>query len=41
LLRELEDGAALSHLWLLAPVLLLAAVVGSFQLILPREDYSL
>ena len=41
LLRELEDGAAMSHLWLLAPVLLLAAVVGSFQLILPREDYSL
>jgi ABC-type dipeptide/oligopeptide/nickel transport system permease subunit len=40
LLRELEGGAVLSQLWLLAPALLLAAVVGSFQLILPREDYS-
>ncbi|MGA3188636.1 MAG: ABC transporter permease subunit [Bryobacteraceae bacterium] len=38
LLRELEGGAL--HPWLLAPVLLLAAVVGSFQVILQREDYS-
>ena len=26
--------------WLLAPVLLLAAVIGSFQLVFEREDYS-
>lgn len=38
LLRELEGGAV--HPWQLAPVLLLAAVVGSFQLIFEREDYS-
>ena len=40
LLRELEGGGLASQIWLLAPALLLAAVVGSFQLILPREDYS-
>jgi peptide/nickel transport system permease protein len=40
LLRELEGGGISSHPWLLAPVLLLAAVVGSFQVILQREDYS-
>jgi len=40
LLRELEGGEIASHPWLLAPVLLLAAVVGSFQKILQREDYS-
>lgn len=38
LLRELEGGAI--HPWQLAPVLLLAAVVGSFQIVLQREDYS-
>ena len=40
LLRELEGGGIASHPWLLAPVLLLAAVVGSFQVIFEREDYS-
>jgi peptide/nickel transport system permease protein len=38
LLRELEGGGI--HVWQLAPVLLLAAVVGSFQVIFEREDYS-
>lgn len=40
LLRELEGGGIASHPWLLAPVVLLAAVVGSFQVVLEREDYS-
>jgi peptide/nickel transport system permease protein len=40
LLRELEGGGISSHPWMLAPVLLLAAVVGSFQVIFEREDYS-
>jgi peptide/nickel transport system permease protein len=40
LLRELEGGGVPSQPWLLIPAALLAAVVGSFQLILPREDYS-
>jgi peptide/nickel transport system permease protein len=40
LLRELEGGGIAVHPWLLAPVLLLAAVVGSFQVIFEREDYS-
>ncbi len=40
LLRELEGGGIAGHPWLLAPVVLLAAVVGSFQTILQREDYS-
>lgn len=40
LLREIEGAAVLSQLWLLAPALLLAAVVASFQFIRPREDYS-
>ncbi len=40
LLRELEGGGIANHPWLLAPVLLLAAVVGSFQVIFEREDYS-
>jgi ABC-type dipeptide/oligopeptide/nickel transport system permease subunit len=40
LLRELEGGGVASQPWLLIPAVLLAAVVGSFQLILPREDYS-
>jgi peptide/nickel transport system permease protein len=40
LLRELEGGGLGDHPWLMAPVLLLAAVVGSFQVIFEREDYS-
>ena len=40
LLRELEGGGIAGHPWLLAPVLLLAAVVGSFQVVFEREDYS-
>ena len=40
LLRELEGGGIAGHPWLLAPVLLLAAVVGSFQAVVEREDYS-
>ena len=40
ILRELENGGILSQPWVLAPAILLAAVVGSFQLVLPREDYS-
>ncbi|MGD1095513.1 MAG: ABC transporter permease subunit [Bryobacteraceae bacterium] len=41
ILRELENGGGiLSQPWLLSPAVLLAAVVGSFQLVLPREDYS-
>lgn len=40
ILRELESGSAISQPWLLAPALMLAAVIGCFQLILPREDYS-
>ncbi len=41
ILREIESGDVVSQPWLAAPVLLLAAVVGSFQLVLPREDYSI
>jgi peptide/nickel transport system permease protein len=40
LLREIESGDIVSQPWIAAPVLLLAAVVGCFQLVLPREDYS-
>ena len=40
LLRELEGGGVTSQPWLLVPALLLAAVVGCLQLIMPREDYS-
>ena len=40
MLRELESGGVAEHPWLLAPVLLLAAVVGSFQLVFEREDYA-
>jgi peptide/nickel transport system permease protein len=40
LLRELEGGGIAEHPWVLAPVLLLAAVVGSFQVVFEREDYS-
>jgi len=41
LLRELEGGGIAGHPWLLAPILLLAAVVGSFQMVFEREDYSI
>ena len=40
ILRELQGGGIVSQPWLLVPAILLAAVVGSFQLVLPREDYS-
>jgi len=40
LLRELEGASVLSQPWLLTPAILLAAVVGSFQFVFPREDYS-
>jgi peptide/nickel transport system permease protein len=40
LMRELEGGGVTSQPWLLVPALLLAAVVGCFELIMPREDYS-
>jgi peptide/nickel transport system permease protein len=40
LLRDLESGVVFSQPWQLAPALLLAAVIGCFQLVLPREDYS-
>jgi ABC-type dipeptide/oligopeptide/nickel transport system permease subunit len=41
LLRELEGGDLRSQPWIVAPAVLLAAVVGCFQLILQREDYSI
>jgi peptide/nickel transport system permease protein len=41
MLRELEGSELRSQPWIAAPALLLMAVVGSFQLILPREDYSI
>jgi len=41
ILREIESGDVLSQPWIAAPVVLLAAVVASFQLIMPREDYSI
>jgi ABC-type dipeptide/oligopeptide/nickel transport system permease subunit len=41
LLRELEGGYFIAQPYLLAPAILLALVVGSFQLVLPREDYSI
>lgn len=41
LLRELETGDVIvARPWLLAPAFLLAMVIGSFQLLIPREDYS-
>ncbi|MGC4054845.1 MAG: ABC transporter permease [Paludibaculum sp.] len=40
ILRELQSGDLVSQPWIAAPVLLLALVIGGFQLILPREDYS-
>jgi peptide/nickel transport system permease protein len=41
ILREIESGDVFSQPWIAAPVVLLAAVIGSFQLVLPREDYSI
>jgi ABC-type dipeptide/oligopeptide/nickel transport system permease subunit len=41
LLRELEGGYFIAQPYLLAPSLLLALVVGSFQFILAREDFSI
>jgi peptide/nickel transport system permease protein len=41
MLRELEGSDLRSQPWIAAPAVLLAAVVGCFQLILPREDYSI
>jgi ABC-type dipeptide/oligopeptide/nickel transport system permease subunit len=41
MLRELEGGSLAGQPWLLAPVVLLTLVIGSFQVVLPREDYSL
>jgi hypothetical protein len=40
MLREIESGDVVSQPWIVAPVLLLAAVVGCFHLVLPSEDYS-
>lgn len=40
ILRDVEGGQVWSQPWILAPALLLAAVVGCFQLVMPREDYS-
>jgi peptide/nickel transport system permease protein len=40
MLRELASGDVASQPWIAAPVLLLAAVVASFELVLPRQDYS-
>lgn len=41
LLRELEGVAPFTQPYLLAPAILLAAVIGSLQLVLPREDFSI
>jgi len=41
LLRELEGASLMTQPYLLAPAILLAAVVGSLQLILSREDFSI
>jgi len=41
MLRELQVGDLRSQPWIAAPALLLAGVVGCFQLIFPREDYSI
>jgi ABC-type dipeptide/oligopeptide/nickel transport system permease subunit len=39
LLRELEGSYLLTQPYLLAPAILLAMVIGSFQLLLPSEDF--
>ncbi len=41
LLREIEGVSPLDRPYLLAPAILLAAVIGSLQLILPKEDFSI
>lgn len=41
LLKELEGANAFSQFWLFAPAILLAAVVGSLQLLFKQEDYTL
>ena len=38
ILRELEAGSVTSQPWLLAPAILLASVIGCFQLVLQKED---
>jgi peptide/nickel transport system permease protein len=40
LLRELEGSSVISQPYLLAPAILLAIVIGSFQLVLPTEDFA-
>jgi len=40
MLREIESGDVWAQPCIAAPALLLAGVVGSFQLVLPRQDYS-
>jgi ABC-type dipeptide/oligopeptide/nickel transport system permease subunit len=40
MLRELEGGDLRAQPWIVAPAVLLATVVGCFQLVFPREDYS-
>jgi peptide/nickel transport system permease protein len=41
LLREIEGNSPMAQPYLLAPAILLAAVIGSLQLIVPREDFSI
>jgi peptide/nickel transport system permease protein len=40
MLREIAGGDLRAQPWIAAPALLLAGVVGCFQLVLPRQDYS-
>jgi peptide/nickel transport system permease protein len=40
LLRELETAPALENYWIFAPVALLVIVMTSFQLILPRRNFT-
>lgn len=40
MLRELEAGSVMDQPWLLAPVVVLAAVVGCFQCIRPKTEMS-
>lgn len=40
ILRELQSGDLMAQPWIAAPVILLALVIGGFQLVMPREDYS-
>ena len=41
LLRELEGSYIVTQPYLLAPAILLAMVIGSLQLVLTREDFSI